>query len=114
MCPPGCHHNGFMVTPKLGHRMYGYTLWERIALWSHQSAQTASSEPCIVQIVNVLHRLSPPNPKECSNCMSTMHDAYLIFVLLNNLKLHYSFSDGAWKLVNNENNLCDHMNSVNC
>ena len=25
MCPPGCHHNGFMATPELGHRMYGYT-----------------------------------------------------------------------------------------
>ena len=23
MCPPGCHHNGFMATPELGHRMYG-------------------------------------------------------------------------------------------
>ena len=44
MCPPGCHHNGFMATTELGHRMYGYTLWGRIALWSHQSAQTASSE----------------------------------------------------------------------
>ena len=26
MCPPGCYHNGFMATPELGHRMYGYTL----------------------------------------------------------------------------------------
>ena len=25
MYPPGCHHNGFMATPELGHRMYGYT-----------------------------------------------------------------------------------------
>ena len=33
--------------------MYGYTLRGRIALWSDQSAQTASSEVCIVQIVNV-------------------------------------------------------------
>ena len=30
----------------------------RIALWSHQSAQTASSERCIMQIVNVSERLS--------------------------------------------------------
>ena len=22
MCPPGYHHNGFMATPELGHRMY--------------------------------------------------------------------------------------------
>ena len=22
MCPPGYYHNGFMATPKLGHRMY--------------------------------------------------------------------------------------------
>ena len=34
----------------------------RIALWSHQSAQTASSERCIMQIVNVSLRDSPPNP----------------------------------------------------
>ena len=34
----------------------------RIALWSHQSAQTASSERCIMQIVNVFLRDSPPNP----------------------------------------------------
>ena len=34
----------------------------RIALWSHQSAQTASSEQCIVQTVNVSTRDSPPNP----------------------------------------------------
>ncbi len=27
MCPPGYHHNGFMATPELGHRIYGYTLW---------------------------------------------------------------------------------------
>ena len=27
MCPPGCHHNGIMATPELGHGMYGYTLW---------------------------------------------------------------------------------------
>ena len=25
MCPPGYHHNVFMATPELGHRMYGYT-----------------------------------------------------------------------------------------
>ena len=24
MCPPGCYHNGFMATPELGHRMYGF------------------------------------------------------------------------------------------
>ena len=63
MYPLGYHHNGFMVTPEFGHRMYGYTLWRRIALWSHQSAQTASSEQCIVQIVNVAQGDSPPNPK---------------------------------------------------
>ena len=26
MYPPGYHHNGFMATHALGHRMYGYTL----------------------------------------------------------------------------------------
>ena len=30
--------------PHLGRGMCAYTLWGRIALWSHQSAQTASSE----------------------------------------------------------------------
>ena len=30
MCPPVCYHNGFMVTPELGHRMYGYTLLDWI------------------------------------------------------------------------------------
>ena len=39
MCPPGCYHNGFMATPELGHRMYGYTLLD-----------------CIVE------------SRECSNC----------------------------------------------
>ena len=77
MCPPGCRHNGFIATPELGHRMYGYTLWGRIALWSHQSAQTASSELCIVQIVNVKYRLSA-NPRECSNCMSSERNLYFM------------------------------------
>ena len=77
MCPPGCQHNGFIATPELGHRMYGYTLWGRIALWSHQSAQTASSELCIVQIVNVKYRLSA-NPRECSNCMSSKRNLYFM------------------------------------
>ena len=29
MCPPSCHHNGFVATYALGHRMYGSTkpLW---------------------------------------------------------------------------------------
>ena len=62
MCPPGYHHNGFMATPELGHRMYGYTLWGRIASLSHQSAQTASIDECIVQIVNVPQGDSPPDP----------------------------------------------------
>ena len=33
MCPPGNHHNGSMAAPEPGYRMYGYTLWGRIALW---------------------------------------------------------------------------------
>ena len=43
MCPPGYHHNGFMATPELGHRMYDYTL-------------NIMGKDCIVK--------SP----ECSNC----------------------------------------------
>ena len=68
MCPPGYHHNSFMATPELRHRMYGDILCKRITLWSHQSAQTVISEQCIVQIVNVPHGDSPPSPRECSNC----------------------------------------------
>ena len=26
MCPPGCHHNGFMAIHALGHMMYGIHL----------------------------------------------------------------------------------------
>ena len=29
MCPPGCHHNGFMATPELGHRMYGIYIYSK-------------------------------------------------------------------------------------
>ena len=64
MCLPGYHHNGFMATPELGHRMYGYTLFGRIALWSHHSAQTASSGRWTVQIVKVPQGDSPNNPRE--------------------------------------------------
>ena len=52
MCPPGYHHNGIMVARELGATRCTVTHC-RIALWSHQSAQTASSERCIMQIVNV-------------------------------------------------------------
>ena len=52
MCPHGYHHSGSMATPALGTRdVRLHIVW--IALWSHQSAQTASSERCIVQKVNV-------------------------------------------------------------
>ena len=67
MCPHGYHHSGSMATPALGTRdVRLHIVW--IALWSHQSAQTVSSERCIVQKVNVPQGGSPPNPKECSNC----------------------------------------------
>ena len=43
MCPHGYHHSGSMATPALGTRdVRLHIVW--IALWSHQSAQTASSE----------------------------------------------------------------------
>ena len=74
MCPHGYHHSGSMATPALGTRdVYLHIVW--IALWSHQSAQTASSERCIVQKVNVPQGGSPPNPRECSNC--TGSDIYI-------------------------------------
>ena len=50
MCPPGNHDNDIMAACELGHMMYGnVTHYKcRIALWSHQSAQTVSSEQCII------------------------------------------------------------------
>ena len=67
MCPHGYHHSGSMETPALGTRdVRLHIVW--IALWSHQSAQTASSQRCIVQKVKVPQGGSPPNPRECSNC----------------------------------------------
>ena len=67
MCPHGYHHSGSMANPALGTRdVRLHIVW--IALWSHQSAQTASSERCIVQKVNVPQGGSPPNSRECSNC----------------------------------------------
>ena len=35
MCPPGYHHNGFVVTHELGHKMYGYTLLISLFSWLH-------------------------------------------------------------------------------
>ena len=26
MCPPGCHHNGFVATHALGQMMYGFNI----------------------------------------------------------------------------------------
>ena len=55
MCPHGYHHYGFMVTPALvTQEVRLHIIW--IALWSHQSAQTANSERCIVQIGNFPQR----------------------------------------------------------
>ena len=48
----------FMETPALGiQEVRLHIVW--IALWSHQSAQTANSGQCIVQIVNVPQRYTP-------------------------------------------------------
>ena len=60
MCPPGCYHNGFMATPELGHRMYGYTLLDWNALWSHKGAQTASIERSNMPIVNTFYEALHP------------------------------------------------------
>ncbi len=30
MCPPGYHHNGFMATPELGHRMYDIYIYSQV------------------------------------------------------------------------------------
>ncbi len=40
MCPPGYHHNGFMATPELGHRMYGYMYIYIPSAYMHVSAFT--------------------------------------------------------------------------
>ena len=74
MCPHGYHHSGSMATPALGTRdvrlhivwICAYTLFW-IALWSHQSAQTANSERCIVQIVTTIYIyiIQQGNPSYC-------------------------------------------------
>ena len=66
MCSLSYPSYGFMTTPEIGHRMYNYTLCGRKALWSHESARTASSERCIVQILNVPQGDSLPNPTNCT------------------------------------------------
>ena len=32
MCPPFYDYNGFMASPELKPRVYGYILWEKVAL----------------------------------------------------------------------------------
>ena len=61
MCPPGYYHNGFMATPELGHRMYGYTLLDCIV----ESRECSNCEQWAKQYANCEHLLwgSPPNPK---------------------------------------------------
>ena len=38
MCPPGYYHNGFMATPELGHRIYGY-IYIYIYIWLNYRIQ---------------------------------------------------------------------------
>ena len=87
MCPHGYHHSGSMATPALGTRdVRLHIVW--IALWSHQSAQTASSERCIVQKVNVLQGGSPPNPRECSNCTGSERNIYIyIYIYIQRITM---------------------------
>ena len=61
MCPPGCYHYGFMATPELGHRMYGYTLLDCIV----ESQECSNCKQWAKQYANSEHLLrgSPPNPK---------------------------------------------------
>ena len=68
----------------------------RIALWSHQSAQTASSERCIMQIVNVSLRDSPPNPLECS----TVYIWSIIYNRIDQCALPVTTIMALWQLVN--------------
>ena len=79
----GYPHDGFMATPELGHRMCGYTLWGRIALWSHQSAQTTSSERCIVQIVNVPQGDSTQPRRVQLQCTFLVINIMALWLLLN-------------------------------
>ena len=89
MCPHGYHHSGSMATPALGTRdVRLHIVW--IALWSHQSAQTASSERCIVQKVNVPQGGSPPNPRECSNCTYI----YIYTYIYNTIYMYSGITSG--------------------
>ena len=68
MCPHGYHHSGSMATPALGTTGCAFTHCLNCIVECHQSAQTASSERCIVQRVTVPQGGSAPNSRECSNC----------------------------------------------
>ena len=72
MCPPGCYHNGFMATPELGHRMYGYTLLDCI-VESEECSKCKVVSEAICQKWTPATRLSTQS-KECSNCMNSEHN----------------------------------------
>ncbi len=48
MCPPGYHHNGFMATPELGHRMYGYTLFYSVNKYTISHIYTVAVNKAVV------------------------------------------------------------------
>ena len=111
MCPHGYHHSGSMATPALGTRdVRLHIVW--IALSSHKSAQTASSERCIVQKVNVPQGGSPPNPRECSNCTGSERNIQRITMCPHNITLATDLSHLP-QVYNCSNNSDDFMISIN-
>ena len=71
MGPPHYHrHDGLVATPELGHRMYGYTLWGWIVLWSYQSVTLRT-------VSNALRDSATPSPRECTNWISSTKNIYI-------------------------------------
>ena len=58
MCPPGYYHNGFMATPELGHRMYGYRLLDCIVESREGSNCTNKIEEINIYKSNKLGKIS--------------------------------------------------------
>ena len=70
MCPQGYHHNGFMVTPALGTQdVCLHIVWKDCIV---ESPECSNCEQWAMHSANSERQGgSPPNPRECSNCLGS-------------------------------------------
>ena len=61
MCPPGYHHNGFMATHELGHKMYGYTM---LVFKNQRVLKLATRAMSLILLGEMWFKIY----SECSNC----------------------------------------------